>query len=270
MLLVLDNFEQVTAAAVGVSELLQAAPDLKIIVTSRETLRVRAEHVFPVPALGLPHPKRATTAIAESEAVQLFSERARAVRPAFAVTDENAIDVAEICLRLDGLPLAIELAAARLNVFTPCRPARPSRATASMSLAAGEGTSLTGSAPFGLRSGGAMSCSTPGRAPVFEMMSVFSTADFPAWRRWRPPPLGAGPVVDSISSLVDKSLIRAEERLGSQRFSMLLMIKEYAEARLADSPERKRGGAPVPTPRHFSNSAAGSRSVSEAPDARTP
>ncbi len=119
MLLVLDNFEQVTAAAVGVSELLQVAPDLKIIVTSRETLRVRAEHVFPVPELGLPHPKDSTASIAESEAVQLFTERARAVRPAFAVTDENATDVAEICLRLDGLPLAIELAAARLNVFTP-------------------------------------------------------------------------------------------------------------------------------------------------------
>jgi class 3 adenylate cyclase len=119
MLLVLDNFEQVTAAAVGLSELLQHAPGLKIVVTSRETLRVRAEHVFPVPPLSLPHPKDPTASIAEAEAVQLFAERARSVRPGFAVTDENAVEIAEICLRLDGLPLAIELAAARLNVFKP-------------------------------------------------------------------------------------------------------------------------------------------------------
>ena len=78
MLLILDNFEQVTAAGVGLSKLLQQAPDLKIIVTSRETLRVRAEHVFPVPlSLGLPHPKDPTPSIADSEAVQLFVERAR-------------------------------------------------------------------------------------------------------------------------------------------------------------------------------------------------
>ena len=83
MLLVLDNFEQVTAAAVGLSELLQHAPDLKIVVTSRETLRVRAEHVFPVPPLSLPHPGDPTSSIAESEAVQLFTERARAVRSGF-------------------------------------------------------------------------------------------------------------------------------------------------------------------------------------------
>jgi predicted ATPase len=110
ILLVLDNFEQVTAGAVGLSELLQHAPELKVVVTSRETLRVRAEHVFPVPPLSLPHPKDSRASIADSEAVQLFTERARAVRPGFAVTDENASGIAEICLRLDGLPLAIELA----------------------------------------------------------------------------------------------------------------------------------------------------------------
>ncbi|HJU51828.1 MAG TPA: adenylate/guanylate cyclase domain-containing protein, partial [Acidimicrobiia bacterium] len=119
MLLVLDNFEQVTAAALGVSELLNHSPGLKVIVTSRETLRVRAEHVFPVPPLSLPHPKHSTAEIAASESVQLFVERAVAVRPDFVISDENARVIAEICNRLDGLPLAIELAAARLNVFTP-------------------------------------------------------------------------------------------------------------------------------------------------------
>jgi predicted ATPase len=119
MLLILDNFEQVTTAAVGLSELLQHAPELRIIVTSRETLRVLAELVFPVPPLSLPNPKDPAQSIAASEAVQLFTDRARAVRPDFALTDDNATVIAEICLRLDGLPLAIELAAARLNVFTP-------------------------------------------------------------------------------------------------------------------------------------------------------
>ena len=119
MLLVLDNFEQVIAAATGVSDLLQHAPELKVIITSRETLRIGAEQVFPVPPLSLPHPKDPTSAIAESEAVQLFMERARAVRPEITLGDENAATIAAICLRLDGLPLAIELATARLNVFTP-------------------------------------------------------------------------------------------------------------------------------------------------------
>ncbi|HEX2370158.1 MAG TPA: adenylate/guanylate cyclase domain-containing protein [Acidimicrobiia bacterium] len=250
MLLVLDNFEQVTAAAVGVSELLQAAPDLKIIVTSRETLRVRAEHVFPVPALGLPHPKDATTAIAEAEAVQLFSERARAVHPAFAVTDENAIDVAEICLRLDGLPLAIELAAARLNVFTPSDLLDRLRERLDV-LGSGGRDLPDRQRTLWAAIGWSYELLDDRESSIFEMMSVFSTADFPTMEAVSAAALGAGPVVDSISSLVDKSLIRAEEREGSQRFSMLLTIKEYAEARLADSPERNEAVRRAHA-RHFS------------------
>jgi predicted ATPase len=122
MLLLLDNFEQVTVAAPAMAELLRDCPELKMLATSREALHVRGENVFPVPPLALPtveakHPAMAQ--LVQCEAVQLFIERARAVKPDFQLTAENAQAVVEICVRLDGLPLAIELATARINVFTP-------------------------------------------------------------------------------------------------------------------------------------------------------
>jgi predicted ATPase/class 3 adenylate cyclase len=239
MLLVLDNFEQVTTAAVGLSELLQHAPELKIVVTSRETLRVRAEHVFPVPPLSLPHPKDTTASIAEAEAVQLFAERARAVRPGFAVTDENAAVIAEICLRLDGLPLAIELAAARLNVFTPSDLFDRLRERLDILGAGGRDLPDRQRTLWGAI-GWSYELLDQSERDIFELMSVFSSTDLPALESVAGSALGAGSVLDSLASLVDKSLIRSEDDGTSQRFSMLLMIKEYAETRLADSPEREQ------------------------------
>ncbi len=123
MLLLLDNFEQVTAAAPMLGELLQNCPRLKLLVTSREALHLRGEHIYPVPPLGLPSAdlqQQTIEQLTEYEAVQLFIERVLAVKPDFEVTNENVPAVAEICFRLDGLPLAIELAAAREQaVFTP-------------------------------------------------------------------------------------------------------------------------------------------------------
>jgi predicted ATPase/class 3 adenylate cyclase len=237
MLLLLDNFEQVTAAAVGLSELLQHAPELRIIVTSRETLRVRAEHVFPVPPLSLPNPKHPTLTIAASEAVQLFTDRARAVRPDFALTDDNATVIAEICLRLDGLPLAIELAAARLNVFTPSDLL--GRLQERLDVLGAGGRDL----PDRQRTlWGAIGWSYEllGQAErdVFEMVSIFSTTDLVAIEAVASSALNAGFVVDTVASLVDKSLVRTDDSSADRRFSMLLMIKEYAEERLADNPER--------------------------------
>ena len=120
VLLVLDNFEQVVDAASDIARLIREAPEVKVIVTTRIVLRVYGEQEFPVPPLGLPAagttPLTASEA-ASYEAVQLFTERAMAVNPAFALTDENAAAVTEVVQRLDGLPLAIELAAARTRVL---------------------------------------------------------------------------------------------------------------------------------------------------------
>ena len=120
ILLVLDNFEQVVAAAPLVAELLASCPRLKVLVTSRVRLRLSGEREYPVPPLQLPEPAaRPDGDAVPAGAVQLFAERAHAVQPGFAVTTENAAAVAEICRRLDGLPLAIELAAARIKALSP-------------------------------------------------------------------------------------------------------------------------------------------------------
>lgn len=118
-LIVLDNFEQVITAAGQLAKLLAASPDLKIIATSREALRISAEHVFPLQPLPLPETSTSLAALMDTPVIRLFADRARAARPGFVITEENAPIVAEICARLDGLPLAIELAAARINLLTP-------------------------------------------------------------------------------------------------------------------------------------------------------
>jgi predicted ATPase/DNA-binding CsgD family transcriptional regulator len=121
VLLLLDNFEHIVQAAPLVAELLAAAPSLKALVTSREVLHVSGEHEFPVPPLAIPDPKQSVPleVLSQYEAVALFFQRAQAVRPDFDLTDDNAAAVAKICVRLDGLPLAIELAAARSKLFAP-------------------------------------------------------------------------------------------------------------------------------------------------------
>jgi predicted ATPase len=121
LLLLLDNFEHLVVAAPQVVDLLTGCPQLKWLVTSRVSLHLRGEHVFPVPPLALPdlkHPSRAT-ALSQCAATKRFVQRALAVDPDFQVTDANAPVIAEICTRLDGLPLAIELAAARVKLLSP-------------------------------------------------------------------------------------------------------------------------------------------------------
>ena len=121
LLLLLDNFEQILGAAPAVKELLAAAPGLKVLATSRAPLGLYGEHEFPVPPLTLPDLKRPPPLerMTQFEAVGLFVERAQAVKPGFTITNESAPAVAEICVRLDGLPLAIELAAARIKMLPP-------------------------------------------------------------------------------------------------------------------------------------------------------
>jgi len=120
-LLFLDNFEQLLEAAIMLVDLLAATPAVKILVTSRTVLRISGEHEYLVPPLNVPDPKHlpAYQEIRQTEAVQLFVERAQAANMAFTLTEENAPSVVDICARLDGLPLAIELAAARVKIFSP-------------------------------------------------------------------------------------------------------------------------------------------------------
>ena len=121
MLLVLDNFEHLTQAASLVTELLSAAPRLKILVTSRTLLHVYGEHLHPVLPLKLPKPGKdiSIESLSQAEAVRLFVERAQAVKTDLNQSSENYRYISEICTRLDGLPLAIELAAARVRTLSP-------------------------------------------------------------------------------------------------------------------------------------------------------
>jgi len=121
LLLVLDNFEQILPAATVVASLLESATELKILASSRAPLRISGEQEYPIPPLDLPDPERLPSleVLTQSDAVRLFVERARAVKPDFMVTAENAGPIAEICFRLDGLPLALELAAARVKLLSP-------------------------------------------------------------------------------------------------------------------------------------------------------
>lgn len=238
MLLVLDNFEQVTDAAVGIAELLQHAPNLKVIVTSRETLRVRAEFVFPVPPLSLPRSDDPMAVILESESVQLFLERARSVDPRFEPTAENVSTIAEICLRLDGLPLAIELAAARLNVFTPQDLIVRLRDRLDILGSGGRDVPDRQRTLWGAI-GWSYELLSARERDLFDSLAVFSTSDLPAIEAVVRVALGEFDV-DSLASLVDKSLVQVDDEKTTRRFAMLLMLKEYSAERLAENPELNR------------------------------
>jgi predicted ATPase/class 3 adenylate cyclase len=240
MLLVLDNFEQILPAASLISELLASGPDLKVIASSRAPLRISGEQEFPVPPLELPDPERLPSleALAQSDAVKLFIERARAVKPDFMVTAENAPAVAEICYRLDGLPLAIELAAARVKLLSP--QAMLPRLKKGLDLLASSSPDRTDRQRT-LR--GAIAWSYDllddglqrlfARSGVFvagAMLEQLETVCGPAEE------IG-GDVLERTSELLDNSLTRQLEAAGEPRFRMLVTIREYAVEKLTASGE---------------------------------
>lgn len=244
MLLLLDNFEQVTTAAVQMAELLRFCPRLKLLATSREALRVRGEYLYPVPPLGLPvvdGRRPSPEELARSEAVQLFVERAQAVRPNFELTDENAEVIAELCQRLDGLPLAIELAAARIRLFSP--QALRQRLGSRFELLQGGARDLPERQQT-LRDtiDWSYELLATHEKTLFEVVSVFSGCTFEAVEAvaGRIERLTASEmnIVEGLVSLVDKSLIRlADDGAGEPRLRMLETIREYAASRLKASPE---------------------------------
>ena len=242
MLLVLDNCEQVITAASDVAALLAACPRLAILVTSREPLRIGAEQEFPVLPLGLPQAAHtpALEDLAQVPAVALFVSRATAIDPTFALTAENAAAVAEICRRLDGLPLAIELAAARIRLFPP--RALLARLEQRLPLLTGGARDLPARQQT-MRNTLAWSYDLLDDAEQaqFQFLSVFQGGfplDAAEWvgdeNRGTGPP--TSDTLDLLTSLVAKSLIVAEgNESAAARYGMLETIREYGLERLAAS-----------------------------------
>ena len=240
LLLVLDNFEQILPAAPAISILLAAAPDLKVVTSSRAPLRISGEQEFPIPPLELPDPERLPSleVLAQSDAVKLFIERARAVKPDFMVTAENAAAVAEIVFRLDGLPLAIELAAARIKLLTP--QAMLPRLKQGLDLLASTARDRTDRQRT-LRGAIAWSYDllNDGMKRLFARAAVFvAGAQLEQLEAVCGPAAEIGrEVLDGVSELVDQSLMRQSELDGEPRFRMLVTIRDFALEKLEASGE---------------------------------
>jgi predicted ATPase len=236
-LLVMDNFEQVLPAATLVADLIRGCPGLKVIASSRGALRISGEQEMPVPPLALPDPGAPAERVSQYEAVRLFIERAVAVKPGFEVTNENAPAVAEICARLDGLPLAIELAAARIKLLPP--------AAILHRLANRLGLLQSGARDLPDRQKtlrGAIAWSydlldEPGKR-LFARLAVFAGGGEleDVESICCSDDLGVD-VLEGLAALVDQSLVRQEQHGGSARAVMLETIREYALERLGDSPD---------------------------------
>jgi predicted ATPase/DNA-binding CsgD family transcriptional regulator len=243
ILLLIDNFEHVSPAATLVSELLAASPNLKVLVTSREALRVAGEQEYFVRPLFLPVMEAVSTrTLAESEAGALFVQRAHMTLPHFELTDDNAPAIAQICTRLDGLPLAIELAAARSKLLTP-----------QALLERLEGTG--GGSPLRTLASGTRDA--PERHRTLEDAIAWSynlldedekklfarLAVFRGGRSLEAIEAVCGEelaidVLDGLAALMDKSLVQQKETPGGEpRFTLLEMIHEYARARLEEAGE---------------------------------
>ena len=240
-LLLLDNFEHLVSEAPELTELLEACPELKILVTSREVLRLRAEHQFAVPPLALPDPRHLSDeqSLTHVAAVNLFVQRAWAITSDFDVTTDNAATIAEICLRLDGLPLAIELAAARVKLLAP--QALLERLDHRLQVLTGGARDL----PLRQRTlrntlAWSYSLLTKEEQRLFRLLSIFAGGCT----------LEAIEVVftilddvvdnalEGVASLLDKSLLQhMEQRQGEKRLMMLETLREYGLEALAESGE---------------------------------
>jgi predicted ATPase len=249
MLLVIDNAEQLISAAPLATQYLELAPRLKLLVTSREPLRVRDEQVVPVPPLALPDPAHLPDLahLVQIPAVALFVERAHEARPDFALTTENAATIVEICQRLDGLPLALELAAARLSVLPPA--ALLQRLGRRLPLLSRGARDLPERQQT-LRNTIAWSYDLleTGEQQLFRHLAVFvggftleavqaiclpDTISPTSWNQ-----VDNGVVLEQLAHLLDKSLVQAQQGTGGEpRFSLLETIREYASEQLQASGE---------------------------------
>lgn len=251
LLLVLDNFEQLLDAGIQVSELLSSAARLKVLTTSRASLHLSMEYEYQVPPLRVPEPKAVPTSSVESltqyESVELFIRRAQAANPAFAVNNQNAPAVAEICYRLEGIPLAIELAAARTKLLVPT--ALLAKLDSRLRLLTG-GAREAHSRQQTLRNtiDWSYDLLTEGEKQLFHRAAVFRGGwTFDAAESvcnaggdtspGKVPPLEID-LLDGITSLVDKSLVYVAGGDGGEpRYRMLETINEYASEKQTESGE---------------------------------
>jgi len=238
LLLVLDNFEQLVSSATVVSDLLADAPQLKVLVSSRIALTLQGEHEFPVPPLELPaDPALTPGALADNEAVQLFVERAQSVQPNFTLTHDNASTVVEICRRLDGLPLALELAAPRLKLLSP--QAILARLDDRLKLLTGGSRDLPARHQT-LRSALEWSYDLlhEDEKRLYERLGVFVGGFSLEAAEAVCNAEGNLDILDGIGVLVNNSLLRQVNTPdGEPRFTMLETIRSYALERLSESQE---------------------------------
>lgn len=239
LLLMLDNFEQLLEAAPTVAELLAVCPEVRVLVTSREILHLSAERHFPVPPLSIPDVKHLPPldALSSYSAVVLFTQQAQAVKPGFALTETNAADVVEITARLDGLPLAIALAAARIALLPPSALlVRLSRHT-SLRLLTGGALDLP-ERQRTLRATIAWSYDLldPEEQQLFRHLSIFvGGCDVDAIEA-----ISGDDVLDGVASLIDKNLLRHIELDHDSRLTMLETIREFGVSQLDSSGEGER------------------------------
>jgi predicted ATPase/DNA-binding CsgD family transcriptional regulator len=240
-LLLLDNFEQIISAAPLLSEMLEACPDLKILVTSREVLHLRGEQQYAVPPLTLPDPKHLPDrqSLAHVPAVNLFVQRAKAITAVFLLTTDNATTIAEICVRLDGLPLAIELAAARVKLLAP--QALLTRLDHRLLVLTGGARDLPERQQT-LRTTIQWSYDllSEEEQRLFRRLAVFAggfTLEA-VEAMYRALGEDAIPVLDGVASLLNKSLLQhMEQRQGEPRLMMLETLREYGLEALTASEE---------------------------------
>jgi len=237
-LLVLDSFERVVHAAPDVTALLSRTERLKVLVTSQTALRLYGERELAVAPLGVPDPDELPPLeeLARSPAVALFVERAAAIVPGFALTPENAAAVAAVCARLDGLPLAIELAAARVKLLSPA--ALAARLERSLDFLTGPRDLPARQQTLRATIDWTHDLLSPPEQVLFRRLAVFvggatlEAAEAVADARQD---LGVD-VLEAMSSLVDKSLLRCRDAMAEDpRFEMLETVREYALGRLATS-----------------------------------
>jgi predicted ATPase/class 3 adenylate cyclase len=236
-LLILDNCEQVVAGTDVVVDLLAGAPGLRVLATSRSPLHLAGEQEFPVPPLALPEPGADPSELPDNPAVRLFVDRARRVDPGFAVSSGNADALVAIAEQLDGLPLALELAAARVRLLPPT--------------AIAERLAITGAAELAAPDRDVPERQRTMDAAVSWSYELLSPDAKTAFRRWAAFVGGArlaeiravlglveADLLDVLTTLVEQSLLRRDDAAGAPRFGMLRTIGDFAEARLAEDADR--------------------------------